>query len=246
MLPFKNLSLEPGSDYFADGLTDEIIRNLAIIQGLQVRSRTSSFVFKDKPRNLRDVGEQLGANLIVEGSVLRSGGRVRINAQLIQAAADIPLWSDRFDRDLKDVFAIQDDISRAIVNKLRLTLGRGQRRYDTNVEAYELYLQGRVLLDREVFRVSRRLWICSNKSSAKDPAFAPAHAGLANAYAGMSTPPSSNLPFETARSILRTAAVKACELDPLLADAHAAMGWAVPGTSATGRTPRNPSSTPSN
>ena len=134
----KNLSGEPGSDYFADGLTDEIIRNLAVIQGLQVRSSTSSFAFKDKPRNLRDVGEQLGANLVVEGSVLRAGNRLRVNAQLVQVAGDVPLWAERFDRELEDVFAIQDEISRAIVNKLRLTLGRGQRRYDTNVEAYDL------------------------------------------------------------------------------------------------------------
>src|SRR5262249_12260478 len=138
VLPLKNLSAEPESDYLVDGLTDEIIRNLAVIQGLQVRSRTSSFAFKDEPRNICDVGQQLGANLVVEGSVLRAGNKLRVNAQLVQVAGDVPLWADRFDRELKDVFAIQDEISRAIVNKLRLTLGRGQRRYDTNVEAYEL------------------------------------------------------------------------------------------------------------
>ena len=110
-------------------------------------SRTSSFAFKDKPRNLREVGQQLGANLVVEGSVLRSGNKLRINAQLVQVAGDVPLWAERFDRELKDVFAIQDEISRAIVNKLRLTLGRGQRRYDTNLEAYELYLKAHALLD---------------------------------------------------------------------------------------------------
>jgi TolB-like protein len=130
VLPLKNLSAEPESDYFVDGLTDEIIRNLAVIQGLQVRSRTSSFAFKDKPRNLPEVGEQLGANLIVEGSVLRAGNRLRVNVQLVQVAGDVPLWAQRFDRELEDVFAIQDEISRAIVNKLRLTLRMGQRRYD--------------------------------------------------------------------------------------------------------------------
>ena len=121
MLPLKNLSAESDSDYFVDGLTDEIIRNLAVIEGLEVRSRTSSFAFKDKPRNLRDVGEQLGVNLIVEGSIMRSGSRLRINAQLVQVAGDVPLWAERFDRELKDIFAVQDEISRAIVNKLRLT-----------------------------------------------------------------------------------------------------------------------------
>ena len=139
MLPLQNLSAEPDSDYFADGLTDEIIRNLAVIKGMEVRSRTSSFAFKDKPRDLRDIGQQLGVNLVVEGSIMRSGSKLRINAQLISIAGDVPLWAEQFDRELKDVFAIQDEISRAIVNKLRLTLGRGQRRYETNLEAYELY-----------------------------------------------------------------------------------------------------------
>jgi serine/threonine-protein kinase len=157
---------------------------------------------------------------------LRSGNTLRINAQLIQVAGDIPLWSERFDRELKDVFVVQDEISRAIVNELRLTLGRGQRRYDTNVEAYELYLKGRVLIGRRDIPSLEKAADVFQQVIAKDPAFAPAHAGLANAYALMSEPTSSNLPFETAHSILRTAAVKALELDPLLPDAHAAMGWA--------------------
>ncbi len=224
VLPLKNLSAEPESDYFVDGLTDEMIRNLAVIEGLDVRSRTSSFFFKDKPRNLRDVAKQLGANLVVEGSVLRAGSRLRVNAQLVAVASDIPLWSQRFDRELKDVFAIQDEIARAIVNELRLTLGRGQRRYDTNLEAYELYLKARALVDRrgapaleaaELFR----------SVIAKDPAFAPAYAGLTSAYAFLSMfPYAGGASFNTAHSVMRPAAVKALQLDPLLAEAHAAMG----------------------
>jgi TolB-like protein len=233
VLPLKNLSTEPDSDFLADGLTDEIIRNLAAIRGLEVRSRTSSFVFRDKPRNLRDVGDQLGANLVVEGSVLRSGNRLRINAQLIQVAGDVPLWADRFDRELKDIFAIQDEISRAIVNRLRLTLGKGQRRYDSNPEAYELYLKARAILDRRSAPPAR-----SGLPAAKlfaqvierDPAFAPAYAGLANAHAVASLSPYRGPQGETVRfdenhAIVRSAAVKALELDPLLAEAHAAMGW---------------------
>ena len=225
VLPFKNLSVEPESDYFVDGLTDETIRNLAVIEGLQVRSSTSSFTFKGKPRNLRDVSKQLAVNLVVEGSVLRSGNTLRINAQLIQVAGDVPLWSGRFDRELTDVFVVQDEISRAIVNKLRLTLGRGQRRYDTNVEAYELFLKGRALVDRRDIPNLDKAADLFQQAIAKDPAFAPAYAGLANAYALMSAPTSSELPFEPAHSILRTAAVNARELDPLLAEAQAAMGW---------------------
>ena len=238
VLPFRNLSVEPESEYFVDGLTAEIGRNLAVIQGLQVRSQTSSFAFKDKPRDIGDVGRLLGVNLVVEGSVLRSGNSLRITAQLVRVAGDVVLWSDRFDRELKDVLEIQDDISRAIVNELRLTLGRGQRRYDINVDAYELYLKGRALVGRRgpsdfdgaVPSMSlERAAEVFKQVLVKDPAFAPAHAGLAIAYAAMSLQPpapgGNPMPVETADAIIRPSAVKALELDPLLADAYVAMGW---------------------
>ncbi len=225
VLPFENLSDEPESDEFVDGLTDEIIRNLNVIQGLQVRSRDSSFAFKDKPRDLRYVGQELGVNLVVEGSVLRSGNRLRINAYLSLVAGDVLLWSEPFDRERKDIFAIQEDISRAIVNRLRLTVGGGQRRYDTNVEAYELYLKGSALVGRSGPTNLEKAVEVFKQVLAKDPVFAPAHAGLAIAYAIRSVPSGSAIPFVEAQSIIRTAAVKAHDLDPMLADAHAAMGW---------------------
>jgi TolB-like protein/tRNA A-37 threonylcarbamoyl transferase component Bud32/Flp pilus assembly protein TadD len=236
VLPLQNLSAEPDSDYFADGLTDEIIRNLAGIKGLEVRSRTSSFGFKDKPRNLRDIGEQLGVNLVLEGSIMRSGSRLRINAQLVQVAGDVPLWAEQFDRELKDVFAIQNEISSAIANKLRLTLGRGQRRYETNLEAYELYLTARAVVARRGTSNAQKAAELFEQVIKTDPAFAPAYAGLADAYAFMSmdiegrpdrpggTAPAPMISSETALSRMRPAAVKAIELDPLLAEAHAAMG----------------------
>jgi TolB-like protein len=146
VLPLTDLSPDPSNAYFADGLTDEIIRDLAIIDGLAVRSHTSSFVFKGKPRNVREAGEQLQAEYLLEGSVLRTGQKLRIIAQLVRARDDFPLWSGRFDRELTDVMAIQDEISRGIVNSLRLKLGRGRRRYETSVEAYDLYLRDRSLL----------------------------------------------------------------------------------------------------
>src|SRR5580704_10350100 len=145
VLPLTNLSPDSANEYFADGLTDEIIRDLAIIDGLAVRSRTSSFVFKGKPRNLREAGEQLHVDYILEGSVLRSGQQLRINARLVRARDDSSIWSSRFDRELSDVLAIQDEISLGIVNSLRLKLGRGRRRYETSVEAYDLYLRARAL-----------------------------------------------------------------------------------------------------
>jgi serine/threonine-protein kinase len=225
VLPLQNLSTEPDSDYFADGLTDEIIRNLAVVQGLQVRSRTSSFAFKDKPRNLRDVGEQLGANLVVEGSVLRSGNKLRINAQLVQVAGDVPLWTERFERELDDIFAIQDEISRAIVTKLRLTLGTGQRRYDTDVDTYNLYLRARALLIRRGFEDPKAAIGLFEQVVKKDPAFAPAYAGLADAYGLMSHPSLAPGPAEVALPLMQQAADKALELDALLAEGHAAKGF---------------------
>jgi TolB-like protein/DNA-binding winged helix-turn-helix (wHTH) protein len=227
VLPFENLSVEPDSEYFVDGLTDEVIRNLAVIEGLAVRSRTSSFTFKKKPRNTRDVGEALEATLLLEGSVLREGQRLRVNAQLVRVADDVTLWSGRFDRDLRDVFAIQDEISRSIVNQLRLELGRGQRRYATSIEAYDLFLKARALQARRATD-SRRAVELFQQVVQRDPVFAPAYAGIASASAeatylfpnlgDLATSP------READAVMRPAALKALELDPLLADAHAAMG----------------------
>ena len=221
VLPFQNLSVEPESEYFVDGLTDEIIRNLAVIDGLEVRSRTSSFTFKNKPRNTSEVGAALQANLVLEGSVLRDGPKLRINAQLVRVADDLPLWSGRFDRELKDVFAIQDEISRSIVNELRLKLGRGQRRYSTTIEAYDLFLKARVLEARRGDGIRRAVDLFGQVLK-QDPTFVPAYAGLANATAEASFV--DDIPQDQPGSVLRVAALRAIELDPLLAEAQAAMG----------------------
>ena len=220
VLPLENLSHDPANDYFADGITDEIIRNLSVIEGLAVRSRTSSFAFKGKARNVREVGKLVEANYVLEGSVLRAGQQLRINAQLVRVRDDFPLWSGKFDRELTDVFAIQDEISRGIVNQLRLQLGRGRRRYETSVEAYDLYLHAQALpvqprLDEKIGRFEQVI--------ARDPSFAPAYAGLATAY----TIRSVMFPLDHPRdelSKMRSAAEKAIQLDPLLAEAHDALG----------------------
>jgi TolB-like protein/DNA-binding winged helix-turn-helix (wHTH) protein/Flp pilus assembly protein TadD len=227
VLPFKNLSAEPDSDYFSDGLTDEIITDLSIIDGLQVKSRTSSFFFKDKANNIHEVGAQLGAKLVLEGSVLRSGDKLRINARLVRVSDDVPLWSNSFDRELKDVFAIQDEISRSIVNQLRLKLGRGQRRYNTNLEAYDLYLKALTLSQNQRLPEGRAHLLEAinlfEQVIANDSAFAPAYAGLATTYGWLSITPRSFSP-EEAYSKMRAAAEKALQLDPLLAEAYASMG----------------------
>jgi TolB-like protein len=224
VLPLENLSHDPASDYFADGLTDELIRNLALIEGLTPRSRTSSFTFKGKPRNIREIGRQLDVSYVVEGSVLRAGQQLRINAQLIRVRDDCPVWSGRFDRELSDVVAIQDEISRGIVNSLRLKLGRGRRRYETSTEAYDLYLRDRnslELIGQLPPGVRRRSPIPFQDAIAKDPAFAPAYAGLAEAYAYL-----ASISGAESDDLLkmRVAAERAIQLDPLLAEAHDALG----------------------
>ena len=220
VLPLENLGHQPANDYFADGLTDELIRNLSVIEGLAVRSRTSSFAFKAKSRNVREAGEQLGADYILEGSVLRADQQLRINVQLVRARDDFSLWSGRFDRELADVLAIQEEISQGIVNNLRLKLGRGRRRYEISTDAYDLYLRARAL-DRA--GSAGQNFELFQGAIAKDPSFAPAYAGLAAAYAYRSGTVSSDL-ADLAK--MRSAAEKAIQLDPLLAEAHDALGIA--------------------
>jgi TolB-like protein/DNA-binding winged helix-turn-helix (wHTH) protein/Tfp pilus assembly protein PilF len=226
VLPLKNLSADPDSDYFADGLTDEIINNLSVIDGLEVKSQTSSFAFKDKPRDIHTVGAQLRANLVLEGSVLRADNKLRVNVQLVRVSDDRPLWSGHFEREPKDVFAVQDEISRSIVNELRLKLGRGQRRYSTNLEAYDVYLKALALQNQtpgwDSHKIAASLPLFE-ETIVKDPTFAPAYAGIANAYAYLSATPRT-LSAEVAYPKMSDACEKALQLDPLLAEAHACMG----------------------
>ena len=164
-------------------------------------------------------------NLVLQGQVLWADDRVRITVQLVDAAGDVPLWSDRFDRDVADVFAVQDEISRAIVNRLRLKLDTGQRRYDTNPQAYEMYLKARALTNRRGVEDPAAAVKLFPQVIAVDEAFAPAHAGLANAYGWLSMFPLQTVSLANALVIMRSGATRALELDPRLAEAHAAMGW---------------------
>ena len=222
VLPLENLSHDPTSDYFADGLTDELIRNLSLIEGLSPRSRTSSFAFKGKPRNVREVGKELEAEYIVEGSVLRIGQKLRIDAQLVRVRDDFPLWSGRYDRVLTDIFIIQDEISRGIVNSLRLKLGRGRRRYETSTEAYDLYLQARTLEIQP--RPGRRNANCCQirRGNRRRSLLRTRIRRLAGAHAARSGMDRFDLADELAK--MQAAAEKALELDPLLAEAHGALG----------------------
>jgi len=225
VLPLTNLSADAANDYFADGITDEIIRNFSILDGIAVRSQTSSFAFKGKPHHIREIGRQLDVDYILEGSVLRSGQQLRINAQLVRVRDDFPLWSGRYDRPLTDVFAIQDELSRIIVNQLRLKLGRGRRRYETSVEAYDYYLRARALANRGVAGRIESIGPFQ-QAITRDSSFAPAYAGLAAGYVALSGQHAFNPGRDEELATMQAAAEKAIELDPLLAEAHAALGMA--------------------
>jgi TolB-like protein/Flp pilus assembly protein TadD len=222
VLPLENTGHDPANDYFADGLTDELIRNLAIIDGLEVRSRTSSFGLKDRPHSIHEAGTQLQADYILEGSVLRAGEHLRIDAQLVRVRDDFSMWSGKFDSNLTDVFAIQDEIALAIVNNLRLKLGRGRRRYETSVEAYDLYLRGRAIPQRGKDKGSIGMY---QQAIAKDSNFAPAYAALAARLAAESAQGFRDDKTEELKQ-MRAAAERAIQLDLLLAEAHQGLAMA--------------------
>jgi eukaryotic-like serine/threonine-protein kinase len=221
VLPLKNLGSDPDSGDFADGLTDEIIRQLTMTHGLEVRSRTSSFALRNESRTLRETGRQLHADLLLVGSVLRSDGRIRINAQLVRVSDDATIWAQKFDRDIKDILAIQDEISRSIVGELRLKLDGNSRRYDIDIATYERYLHARSLSERGNPANLRTAIAFYREVAASEPRFAPAYAGLADAYADYEF---WGVNFEDTYSQIKEAASKALELDPQLPEAHAAMG----------------------
>ncbi|MBK5290254.1 MAG: tetratricopeptide repeat protein [Acidobacteriia bacterium] len=225
VLPLVNLSQDPANDYLADGLTSEIISELSMIEGLAVRSQTSSFALKGKPRNVHEAGSQLQADYILEGSILRDGQHVRINARLVRVRDDIPIWSRIFEPEWTDVLSVQNEISRGIVNSLRLNLGRGRRRYETNEEAYDLYLHARASMTR-LFPGNDEVIGLFEKAIAKDSSLAPAYAGLAAAYAWKSFSKSGDLNRDEKLQKMQAAAEAAIRLDPLLAEAHSALGTA--------------------
>jgi adenylate cyclase len=226
VLPLVNQG-DPANEYFADGLTDEIIRNLSIIDGVTVPSRTSSFAIKGKGLSLAESGRQLGADYLVEGSVLHAGDQLRITVALVRARDEHRLRTDRFDRTLTDVFAIQDEISRGIVNTLRLNLSPGRRRYETNLEAYDLYLRGRHLMasfpapGRQIALPAVKYF---EQAIAKDSNYAIAYAGIADALIAIEGNVGTASPFgATILSKAKDAADRAIKLDPMLSEGHGAV-----------------------
>jgi serine/threonine-protein kinase len=228
VLPLKNQSAEPGSDDFVDGLTEEIINNLAVNGYLQVRSRASSFAFKNQANDLADIATQLNVSLVVEGTVRRSAQRFHVDARLVQASNGVTLWNDSVEADIGDVFAVRDRITRGIISRLGVTPANARRHYAVNAQTYGLYLAARALISRQRgirgVQSAQEAIEYLQQVIASEPAFAPAYAGLADAYAYMSLPTYQGMPVSKAQGLMRTAALKALELDPDLAEAHAAMG----------------------
>jgi len=225
VLPFANMSDDKGQDYFSDGLAEEIINLLAQVPGLKVIARTSAFAFRGKEQDIRGIAETLGVSTVLEGSVRRSGSRIRVTAQLINATDGSHLWSERYDRELSDIFAVQDEISSAIAKALRVKLSRedAPQRYTPKLEAYEAYLKARYLQAKvtpESLEQARRYF---EQAGELDPGFAMAHVGL-GFYWFMLTLFSRHTAQECVVAA-RTEAQRALQIDPTLPDAHAFLGY---------------------
>jgi serine/threonine protein kinase/Tfp pilus assembly protein PilF len=225
VLPFANLSADKENEYFSDGLAEEIINALTRLPGLRVIARTSSFSFRGKEVDVRQIGASLNVEHILEGSVRKAGNRIRVTAQLVSAADGSHHWSERYDREMTDVFAIQDDISHAIVEKLRVRLAADRplvKRHTENVDAYNLYLKARYQLFRftpEGIAKSKEYY---EQAIALDPNYALAWHGLAGFYTVLGL--SGHMPPKVANAQAEQATRKALQLDDQLAEAHAMMG----------------------
>ena len=229
VLPFSNMSNDAENEYFADGMAEEIINALSKIQTLRVASRTVSFALKGKNEDLGEVGRKLHVSTVLDGSVRRMGNRVRITAQLVNVADGYQLWSERYDREMEDIFAIQDDISQSIVKALRVILSDDEKKAiekarTINVEAYDYYIRGRQFfhqLRRKSLEYAKQMF---NKALEIDPDYALAHAGVADCCSLL------YMYFDARDLNLRQADIasrKALELEPDLAEAHVARGLAV-------------------
>src|SRR5262249_8669712 len=187
ILPFANLSGDPAQEYFSDGLVDTLITDLSKISGLFVIARHSVFTYKGKAVKVQEVGRDLGVNYVLAGSVQKAGDRVRISAQLIDATTGHHLWAERYDQELEDIFALQDNITRQIVGALRIELTAGEqervwRRYTANVEAYDYLLRGREYLSRFTSETNVQARQLFERALALDPQFALAYASLGVTY----------------------------------------------------------------
>jgi eukaryotic-like serine/threonine-protein kinase len=228
VLPFADMSPEKDQDYFCDGMAEELISALAKVEGLSVASRTSSFRFKGRAEDASTIAKQLRVQTLLEGSVRKAGKKLRITVQLVNAADGYEVWSEKYDRETQDVFAIQDEITSTIVNKLKLQLVHKHasliQRYTADVGAYHLYLKARYHWNQRTPEMVKKSVGYFQQAIEKDPTYALAHVGLADAYGVLGyweiESPSEVMPKSKA------AAMRALEIDETIAEAHASLAYA--------------------
>jgi serine/threonine protein kinase/Flp pilus assembly protein TadD len=226
VLPLENIGGDPQNEYFSDGMSDEIMSALSKVPGLRVASRTSAFAFKGKRLDAREIGRRLNVGTLLEGSVRREGDQLRVNVQLTNVADNLELWSDKYERRMKDVFSVQDSISQAIVAALFLKLtgedsARLVRRGTEQVDAFDLYLKGRFFVGKNSEEDLRKGLSYYDQALATDPNYSRAWAGVAYAWIGLAD---DYVAPKDAYPRARTAALNAIRLDSTLADARAALG----------------------
>jgi TolB-like protein len=227
VLPFANRSSDQENEYFSDGLTEELINALTKVEGLRVVAWSSAFQLKGKARDIRRIGEQLRVRAVLEGSVRRTADRLRITAQLVDARNGHYIWSETYERALKDVFAVQDEISDAIVGALRIKLvGRAGRslvtRYTQNLQAYHLYLKGRFYWNKRTEEDFYKALGFFEQTIQIDPMYAPAYSGMADAYIMLGE--HGSVPALSVIAKAKCAASQALAIDPSLAEAQVSLG----------------------
>jgi TolB-like protein/Tfp pilus assembly protein PilF len=228
VLPLENLSNDPEQEYFADGMTDQLITNLAQISALKVISRTSAMRYKGTKKSLPEIARELHVDAVVEGAVMWVGGRVRISAQLIEAPTDYHLWAASYERDLRDVLSMQEEVTRAIASEIRVNLSAQEQARLASTrpidpEAYRLYLKGRYYWNKRSLEGFQKAIEYFQLAAAKDPTYALAYVGLADTYTYFSffdvVPPREAMPKAKA------AAARALEIDNRLGEAHVSLGY---------------------
>jgi TolB-like protein/Flp pilus assembly protein TadD len=229
VLPFTNMSADPEQEYFCDGMSEELINALTKIKDLHVVARTSAFSFKGKDIDIREIGKKLDVGKLLEGSVRKAGNKLRITAQLINVSDGYHLWSERYDREMDDVFAIQDEITLAIVDNLKVSLLGGEKakitkRHTKDLEAYNLYLKGRHFWSIRTGKGFKKAIECYQQALKIDPDYALAYAGLADTFGFLGF--LSFLPPEDAFSKCREMATKALAIDNMLSEAHTSLAMA--------------------
>ena len=223
VLPLKNLSGNAEEEYFAEGMTEALIANLARTGPLKVISRTSAMLFKDTAKTIPEIANELDVDAVIEGSVLRSGNRVRIIVQLIDGKNDRSLWTQNYEREMSDIFALQNEVASDIARQIKSQLSRETNLVRINAEAYEAYLKGRFFWNRRDKESLLKSVTCFQQAAQTEPGFAEAYTGLADAYNYLGI--FGHAPQDDVYPRAREAALKALELDPDLSEAHAALGF---------------------